>query len=159
LNDPSFVTVFTEVGQRESQVQFAPKIHGLYVMEKVLQGQALDFCVLISSNSAVLGGLGFVAYSAANSFLDAFVGRQNQRGSIPWLSANWDTWLFDQPSTMSSVAEFSMTPRESVDAFQRLVSCVAAGRMVIATGNLQERFDQWIRREGGLDRQTAGTPG
>jgi len=159
LNDPSFISPFTEVGEQESQAQFAPKIYGLYVLEKVLWEQVLDFCLVISSNSAVLGGIGFAAYSAANSFIDAFAARQNQLGGTPWLSANWDTWLFDEPSEMSPVAEFSMTPREAIAAFQRLVSCVADGRMIVSTGDLQARFDQWVqRREQGPEKQSTSTP-
>ncbi len=38
----------------------------------------LDFVLLMSSLSTVLGGLGFAAYAAANSFLDAFAAQQRR---------------------------------------------------------------------------------
>jgi len=159
LDDSSYVTAFTDVGQNESQVQFTAKVHGLYVLEKLLQGHALDFCLVTSSNSAVLGGVGFTAYSAANSFIDAFVARQNRQGRTPWLSANWDAWPAEQPAQMSTATELSMTPVESVKTFQRLVSCVAAGRLIIATGDLQARFDYWVRRQGDLAGHRTPAPG
>src|SRR5262249_53588907 len=51
---------------------FRPKIRGLLVLEKLLRGHTLDFWLVVSSLSSVLAGLGFAAYAAANSFLDAF---------------------------------------------------------------------------------------
>ena len=52
-----------------------------------------------------------------------------------------------------------MTPREAIAAFQRLVSCVADGRMIVSTGDLQARFDQWVqRREQGPEKQSTSTP-
>ncbi len=157
LQDPSFVTTFDQVGRQESQAQFTPKVYGLYGLAQVLQARELDFCLLISSNAAILGGLGFTAYSAANCFMDAFVCRQNQIGGTPWLSTNWDTWLFDIEVEASVVDDFSMTPQESAAAFQRVVSQVWEGRMIIATGDLPARFDQWVRRQGWLEPAAGGT--
>ncbi|MBD9358039.1 non-ribosomal peptide synthetase/type I polyketide synthase [Methylomonas albis] len=147
LNDPSFVSALTDTGRRESQAQFGPKIHGLYVLEKLLRERQLDFCLLISSTSAVLGGLGFTAYSAANLFLDAFAARQNRVSTTPWLSTDWDAWQFtDTPQAEA----LSMQATESVEAFRRLISQVFSGRIIIATGDLEKRFKQWVRRENGL---------
>ena len=158
LRDSSFVSAFTDVGRRESETQFTSKIHGLYVLAKLLGEQALDFCLLMSSNAAVLGGLGFVAYSAANNFMDAFAARQNQSSKTPWLSTNWDALLLNHSPAASSVEEFSITPQESIEAFQRVVCRLSAGRIMIAAGNLQARFDQWVRREGWLESATPQIP-
>ncbi|HEY2943927.1 MAG TPA: SDR family oxidoreductase, partial [Vicinamibacteria bacterium] len=38
--------------------QFAPKVHGLLALHEALEGSPLDFCVLTSSLSSVLGGVG-----------------------------------------------------------------------------------------------------
>jgi len=149
LNDPSFVSAFTDIGRRESQVQFGPKIHGLYVLEKLLREHRLDFCLLISSTAAVLGGVGFAAYSAANLFVDAFAVRQNRANGTPWLSTNWDAWLFaDTPASEA----LSMQPKESVEAFRRVISQVFSGRIIIATGDLQTRFKQWVGLENRLEK-------
>lgn len=155
LNDPSFVSAFTDIGRRESQAQFGPKIHGLYVLEKLLRGQRLDFCLLISSTAAVLGGLGFAAYSAANLFVDAFAARQNSAGGTPWLSANWDAWLFADTPASSATEMFSMQPEESVEAFRRIVSHAFSGRIIVATGDLETRFKQWVGRENWLEKPVA----
>ena len=45
---------------------FQAKAHGLLALEDVLDGQALDFCLLVSSLTSVLGGIGHAAYAASN---------------------------------------------------------------------------------------------
>ena len=68
----------------------APKVQGTLVLEALLQDEPLDFFVLCSSLSAFLGGVGQVAYTAANAFQDAFAQSRAQR--YPCLSLNWDAW-------------------------------------------------------------------
>src|SRR6185295_8207716 len=63
----------SDTGSEEASRQFVPKAHGLIVLERLLAGRELDFCLLVSSLSAVLGGLGFAAYAAANIYMDTFV--------------------------------------------------------------------------------------
>ena len=138
-----------ETGQTECGWQFRPKVYGLYVLEKVLQDKPLDFCLLFSSLSSILGGLGFVAYSAANLFMDAFAYQQNQAKTVPWISVNWDGWQFNEENEAleSTVAEFALTPTEGVEAFQRILSRAAASQVVVSTGDLQSRLAQWVQLE------------
>jgi acyl carrier protein len=85
-----------EISPTDCEKQFRPKVHGLLVLQKILQGKGLDFCLLLSSLSSVLGGLGFVAYSAANLFMDAFAHQHNRESSIRWVSVNWDGWRLQE---------------------------------------------------------------
>ncbi|WP_413206153.1 amino acid adenylation domain-containing protein [Rhodospirillum sp. A1_3_36] len=146
LNDASYLATIAEVGEAETRAQFAPKVHGLIALERVLADRSADFCLVISSTSAVLGGFGFAAYGAANAFIDAFVTRQSQRGGIPWLCVNCDGWLFEEPTTPSVTPAFVMTPGESVEALSRVAQGVTAGRVVLSTGDIKARYDQWVRR-------------
>lgn len=57
-----------------------PKVIGALNLHKSLLDSPLDFFVMTSSISAVLGNPGQTNYSAANSFLDAFVLYRNKRG-------------------------------------------------------------------------------
>ena len=72
--------------------QFRPKVNGLLVLHELLQGKALDFCILLSSLASVLGGLGMAAYAAVNLFMDAFAHQQNRQSDVHWLSVNLDGW-------------------------------------------------------------------
>lgn len=137
-----------ETTKTECEQQFQPKVQGLLVLEKVLQGKNLDFCLLMSSVSSVLGGLGLVDYSAANNFMDAFASYHNQLHPIPWISVNWDTWKMGEGNQQSlsirgSFTEFSFAPQEGVNALERILSWGESDRIVVATGNFQSRVEKW----------------
>jgi NAD(P)-dependent dehydrogenase (short-subunit alcohol dehydrogenase family)/acyl carrier protein len=124
--------------------QFAAKIWGLLTLEKVLQREPLDFWLLLSSISSVLGGIGYVAYAAANAFMDAFAIERSLTTGIPWISVNWDTWDF--PETV----EFDVTkplifPEEGVEAFRRILTWSSVPQVVVSVSDLQVRINQWIK--------------
>jgi amino acid adenylation domain-containing protein len=144
------VTALQETDSGVFRRQFQAKVHGLRVLEEVLQGESLDFCVLQSSLSSVLGGLGFAAYAAANAFMDAFAHKHNQIDAVPWTSVNWDGWRFgDEPGRSAGleVAELTITPEEGVEAFQRVLRLNGAPQIVVSTGDLQARIERWIPSE------------
>jgi len=145
--EKAFRTI-AETNQEECEEQFRPKVQGLYVLSRLLKQKELDFCMLFSSLSAVLGGLGFVSYSAANIFMDAFAQKQNRSSNFPWISVNWDGWLFEEIEQAGPLGnhllEFAITPDEGIDAFERVLSS-GANHLVISTGDLSERIKQWTK--------------
>jgi len=155
---PSVFTPFTSIGVEEAESQFKPKAYGLYALEEALDGKEIDFCLLFSSNASTLGGLGFAAYCAANSFMDAFAANRGAVKQSPWISATWDPWpeetrQYDEYQT--SLDQYTMTPEESVEAFSRVVTLAPAGHLVVATGDLPARLRLWIDREGGVAERQA----
>jgi acyl transferase domain-containing protein/acyl carrier protein len=144
----SILRPISQMGSEASESQFAPKAYALYVLDDLLEGRDLDFVLLFSSNASVLGGLGLVAYTAANMFLDAFAGRQYGRRSTPWISAGWDAWPFDStdsPVRHRSIDEYAMTASESIEAFDRVLQSTV-GQVVVSPGDLPSRVDFWVRR-------------
>jgi hypothetical protein len=136
-----------ETGSAEAEAQFRPRLQAAAVLEQVLEGRALDFCLLVSSLSSVLGGRGSVAYTAAHAFLDAFAARHNRGARVAWQSVNWDRWNTwrDAPEVPAEgEAGFFMTPAEAVEALHRLLNQDAL-QLVVSTGDLQARLDRWIR--------------
>ena len=128
---------------------FHPKVVGLSVLDDLVRDRDLDFCVLVSSLSATLGGLGLSAYAAANAFLDAVARLRNRTSSFPWLSIDWDTWLRTEDEAAlkragASPTGFAMTPSEGVDALHRILSADLSGQVVVSTGDLQSRLSQWV---------------
>jgi acyl transferase domain-containing protein/SAM-dependent methyltransferase/acyl carrier protein len=69
----------------------AAKVMGSRVLEQVFANEPLDFFMLCSSVTSVLGGVGNVEYAAANAFLDALAHERRARG-YPVVSVNWDRW-------------------------------------------------------------------
>jgi acyl carrier protein len=132
--------------------QFQSKVNALYTLEKVLEGRAINFCLVISSLSSVLGGIGFGVYAAANLFMDAFVHRHNQFHTVPWISINWDAWQLQDEieqtvQRKNDLAELSIKPMEGVEAFQRILSWDLGDQIIVSTGDLQGRLDKWIKLE------------
>ncbi|NEO98540.1 MAG: SDR family NAD(P)-dependent oxidoreductase [Symploca sp. SIO2E9] len=157
LGEKSFGTI-AQINKIECEQQFQPKVYGLLVLEKLLQNQKLDFCVLMSSLSSILGGLGYAAYGAANLFMDALIYQHNQSNAIPWLSVNWDGWQVEEQQKQSgfkqtSLAEFAITPEEGVKAFQSILSKGQfSHQTVVSTGELQLRLKKWINPKSIGDR-------
>ncbi|MGA7439787.1 MAG: SDR family NAD(P)-dependent oxidoreductase [Luteibacter sp.] len=129
-----------------SRAHFVAKIAGTRVLHDVVAGRDIRFCMLMSSLSSVLGGLGFGAYAAANGFLDAFAHARRNAGDQRWKTVNWDGWIFqnDEQSQPTGVERAGMTPEEGMAAFtfaSRLDHLVQA---VHSTTDLKARVDQWL---------------
>ena len=147
----SFSAPLSELGIEESEEQFRAKVYGAYSLAKALDGRALDFCMLFSSNSAVLGGLGFGAYAAANLFLDSFAASESKTGPTCWVSADWDGWLLsdeqaEESVTHSSMAKYAMRPQESIEALERILASRVEGSLAVSNRSLQGRLDLWLKR-------------
>jgi len=141
-----------ETSKAQAQSQFNPKVYGLFVLEKVLQGQELDFCQLTSSLSSILGGLGYTCYCAANIFMDAFTHNYNKTSLFPWSSFNWDDWITEEEQqnadALSTLYKYGMTSKaNSIDAFERLLSMCGFPQLVVSSGDLQARIREWIKLE------------
>ncbi|HEY6122355.1 MAG TPA: SDR family NAD(P)-dependent oxidoreductase, partial [Pyrinomonadaceae bacterium] len=131
---------------------FQAKAHGLTVLEEVLEGRALDFCLLISSLASVLGGLGQAAYASANIFMDSFARRHNRSSRVSWLSVNWDVWRgHDRTATGSALGttlkELGMSAEEATDVMETVLAMRNVSHLVVSTGDLSARIDQWIKLE------------
>uniref|UniRef100_UPI00403E5477 amino acid adenylation domain-containing protein n=1 Tax=Paenibacillus sp. FSL K6-1330 TaxID=2975292 RepID=UPI00403E5477 len=140
-----------ETDEELSEQHFQAKLYGLYVLDRVLADKELDFCLLASSLSPMLGGLGFTAYSAANHFMDAYVHDRNRRLSTAWTSVNWDGWQLEKEQTIhgqagASISELLIAPEEGIELLRRVLSVREAGQIVLSTGSLQDRIDKWVKR-------------
>jgi len=157
IMDENAFRVIGEISREDCERHFQPKAHGLLSLEKVLAGKEIDFCVLLSSLSSVLGGIGYVAYAAANIFMDALAQRHNRTSSVPWISVNWDGWNLKEDKnekiekkTMvdgaaSAEQHLVITPEEGVQALQRILAMAPVSQLVVSTGDLQARIERWIK--------------
>ncbi|SCL28072.1 Acyl transferase domain-containing protein [Micromonospora pallida] len=81
-----------EIKERaEAERVLAPKVAGTLALAQVFGDLPMDFVVLCSSITAVIGGFGQVDYCAANNALDAYA-RAGLGWRAPVLSQNWGGW-------------------------------------------------------------------
>ncbi len=79
---------------------FSPKVRGTLVLDEALADVPLDFFVVFSSTSTLMGPVGQVDYVGANAFLDAFAQSKTTHTPIDSSSArqpytfaiNWGMW-------------------------------------------------------------------
>ncbi|MFN6559097.1 MAG: beta-ketoacyl synthase N-terminal-like domain-containing protein [Nostoc sp. ChiSLP01] len=147
-----------EIDPKEYEQQFQQKRQKLLILEKILEFQKLDFCLLMSSLTSVLGGLGSGGYSADSLSMDAFAYQHNQKNPVPWMSINWDAWQFatnnKQIFTSTSLAEFAIQPQEGINALERILLWSQYHQIVVSTGNLQSRIDQLIKLKSLQEKST-----
>ncbi|MEZ0109834.1 acyl transferase domain-containing protein [Catenulispora sp. EB89] len=128
------------------------------------QNRSPDWCMLFSSTSALLGGVTFGAYAAANAALGAVAQAANAHGSTRWTSAVWDTWACTLGKLSggigASLVAHSMTDVEALDAFDRAIGHGTSGTsgtspIVIAAGGLADRLPRPASRAASAATATA----
>jgi acyl transferase domain-containing protein len=133
----------------ECERQFQTKVYSLLVLEQALQNQSLDFFLLQSSLSAVVGGVGFAAYAGANIFMDTIAQQRSQNGNIPWISINWDAVKFEENATLTGAAliDLAMTPTEVWRVTERILAQPVAAQIAVSPSDLDSRFVTYQQSE------------
>jgi NAD(P)-dependent dehydrogenase (short-subunit alcohol dehydrogenase family)/SAM-dependent methyltransferase/acyl carrier protein len=142
-----------ETGPEVVEAQFSPKLRGLYHVIAAFRGREPRRWVLHSSVSAVLGGLGLAAYSAANAVLDLMALAGGER----WLSVGWDLWDNAAEAQIPGMP-VAIHPPEGLDACLRLLGADAGQRALVVVSDLAGRLQAWVRhgdtpaKKGGVER-------
>ena len=69
----------------------APKAFGAYHLDRLTKNDDLDFFIVYSSVSSVLGSPGQANYATANALLDGLVAERKAQG-LPATGVNWGPW-------------------------------------------------------------------
>lgn len=141
LAPDAFVPI-RQIDRRNGHAHFRPKDHGLILIQELLSDSPPKWWLLLSSISAVLGGLGLASYAAANAFLDAEAQRAGALTEAQWISVNWDAWDFSPRAATSG----AITRSDGADAFRRILAA-APQQIVVSTTALDARLKQWVMLE------------
>jgi acyl transferase domain-containing protein len=129
------------------QRQFRPKVEGLMVLDELMSGHELDFCVLQSSLSAFVGGVGLAGYAASNCFLDAMAGYRNQRAGSPWISINWGAWHFPAGDGVDADpgvdGDAGISPAGGEDAFEVILGR-APRQILVSPWDLASLYEEAV---------------
>lgn len=129
---------------------FAPKVNGAWHLHCLTETIQLDFFVLFSSITSLLGGAGQANHAAANAWLDALAHYRQAQG-LPALSINWGAW-----SEVGAAAEMVRTQAQQLAAsgfgtiapHQGLqVLATLLGEPVVQVGCLPIRWPQYLQQE------------
>ncbi|BAU05985.1 type I polyketide synthase [Fischerella sp. NIES-3754] len=139
-----------EIGKTELEQLFDYQLRKYVVLEQVLQNRKLDFCIIISSLSSILGGFGLGLYSGVNQLTDSFTQRHNQTNSFPWISINWDKLQLNaiqEQKTLgqASGVELAINETESVEVFKRVFSLGEETQVVVSTIDLKARWEHTFK--------------
>lgn len=83
--------ILTDVDEESISTAMQPKASGFLALAAEFDPGSLDFNVLYSSGSSILGSPGQAAYAAANAFMDGAAAASVQRGQH-CVSINWGAW-------------------------------------------------------------------
>jgi phthiocerol/phenolphthiocerol synthesis type-I polyketide synthase E len=154
---PSAFAPISTLSRPQADAQFTLKLQGLALLERVLGARRIDFCVVTSSLSAVLGGIGYTAYAAANRAMDAFVRQHNRKpGAAPWLAIDWDAVRAEDAATPTLLGALAIRPQEAAKALCYALTLGDVQQVVLSTSDLDARCWEWVGN--GLRRVVEDAP-
>jgi acyl transferase domain-containing protein/acyl carrier protein len=129
-----------------------PKVKGTLVLDAIFKDAKLDFFVLFSSLTSILGEFGQSDYCAANAFLDAFARRNASRHTPFTVSINWDAWQkvgmavdtvvpLELRKQREENIKQGLLPQEGVDALGRILSCELS-QVLVSTRDFHALLEQ-----------------
>lgn len=149
-------TLTEKITQNTILDQFSPKMNGIKVIESIINKLPVDFCMLFSSISTILGGIGLASYSAANCFLDACAENHGDDEKTRWTSVNWDAWDFlSEDKKFGNSRKLQMKDKLKPNLALQLLDknlgvLLSCHNIVIALNNLNQRINDWINPAIGL---------
>lgn len=151
VSGDSIFTLSSETTAMDIEKQNKAKAEGLNTLNELFADEPLDFCLLLSSNASVIGGLGLTAYASANAYMDQFVASTKAR--LPYISSNWDGWpnenntSAEETGPSSSISFYSMTLTEAEQIFRRItVMPEIASQISVSSGSLLQRLNKWDQK-------------
>lgn len=134
----------SETGPEESAWHFDPRARGLALLDAVLGDRALDFRVVASSISAVLGGMATVAHTAASAWQDAFAQAASHEGRR-WLSLGWDVVKVEDygahPGARGEALDrLALSPEQGAEALSRALAHATGPWLVVSTHDVAARL-------------------
>ncbi|HEY0603314.1 MAG TPA: SDR family NAD(P)-dependent oxidoreductase, partial [Herpetosiphonaceae bacterium] len=143
----------------------AAKVAGTRALVSAIADLPLDFLVLCSSLSSLIGGFGRVDYCAVNAFLDAFA----HAAALPTriVTINWDAWQSVGMAAEAVQADATLDgeqlraairPDEGVAVFERILAESSLSQIIVSTRDLAARAGQMRRAAQDLAALTTIQP-
>ena len=142
-----------ELTRADLQAQCRAKVQGFHCLRRVLEEKPVDFAVVFSSNSAILGGAGLAAYAAANAYVNAAVTKEWAKQPQRWRAFSWDG-LVEDAGLSSAAAHICL--RDAVDVTCQLLDHSADPLIIVSALDLATRLR--ALREARVAKRAAEAP-
>ncbi|MBW4666572.1 MAG: KR domain-containing protein [Cyanomargarita calcarea GSE-NOS-MK-12-04C] len=130
----------------------AAKVKGTLILEEIFKNVNLDFFMLCSSKTSILGEFGQIDYCAANAFMDAYAHYHTSTSDRLTVSISWDIWqevgfavetvLPDKiKQEREEIIKKGILPKEGIDAFNRILG-IRLPHLVVSTQDLPTLIKQ-----------------
>jgi len=145
-----------------------PKVEGTIVLGRLFRDQPLDFFLLCSSLTSLLGGVGQLDYCAANAFLDAYARYYAAETGTFTVAVNWSAWQeigmaveTDIPDALKSqlrdeMLAYGLSNREGVDAVQRILSGSRDPQVAVSQLDVQ-RLIEYLANEREMEEDVSSS--
>jgi NAD(P)-dependent dehydrogenase (short-subunit alcohol dehydrogenase family)/acyl carrier protein len=132
----------------------APKVRGTRLLSELFRGEELDFLLLFSSLSSVVGGIALVDYSAANAFLEAMAYSNNRTGGVRTVAINWGPWNVDVANDAQGLRAIGVS--EGMKILERIL-VHRLSQVVVSPRDLDLELHtvEQLRREEAASRPTS----
>lgn len=143
----------------ELEAVLKPKVYGTRYLDETLKGENLDFFVMFSSISSILGTVGQGAYAYANSYMNAFAEKRRKLVVMGLrfgksISINWPLWngvgmQVDEKINARFIEKLGIVPLEIEEGLKAFDDALehAEGQVFIVTGD-KKKSNQAL----GIDR-------
>jgi acyl transferase domain-containing protein/acyl carrier protein len=128
-----------------AQDHFRRRAHGTIALTTALDGLGVDFCVVQSTLSPVLGGLGRASSAAATAFAELWVEQARRSSPTRWYLTNWDDGEYEVAAGRETRLGPPFTPEQAGEAVRRVAAVHEPEHLVVLAGDLRERLDYWLR--------------
>ena len=142
---------------------FGPKVQGAWNLHQETAKMPLDFFVVFSSISAIIGNYAQSNYSAANSFLDALAHHRLSHG-MPATSVNWGAWagagMADDEDLRKSLKSRGMDFLDPEYGFELLDKAILRGAPQVSAVSVRwDRFLSFMGSESPFFDEVIGGAG
>jgi phthiocerol/phenolphthiocerol synthesis type-I polyketide synthase E len=140
--EPGNFKAVEKMNAADVDAHFGAKVGGLMNLYKIFKDRRPDFVWITSSLAAVLGGLTYTAYAAANISMDYFI-RFIRRHMDNWLSVDLDALTLNSLNTN----DYGITGKEFIQVFERSFQLMSYPNVIVSTTELDYRVEKYVRRK------------
>lgn len=141
---------FNELDWQHCSLLLEPKLKGIHIINQLMKEYNITHCLVISSISASLAGIGLSAYAATHNMLDAIVSKHYPHFRL----MNWDAWNFYQDVLKtkehgelgSEIDKLAIQPNEGLEVLKHVFTLSCWQQLFISTANLSDRHHHWVQR-------------